>query len=78
MDELFERGREVNPLELGAAYLDYCVKQGWLTKTGEGSSMQYELTSLGEIKLAAVPFNFDLSKVTRAGAAGKKKRKHRK
>jgi hypothetical protein len=78
MEELFERGREVNPLALGAAYLEYCVKQGWLMKTGEGSGTQYKLTELGEKKLAQVPFNFDLSKVTKTGTGEKKKRKHRK
>ena len=76
MEELFERGREVNPLALGAAYLDYCVKQGWLTKVGEGTTAQYELTNLGEKKLAEVPFNFDLSKLTGSEAMKKKRRHH--
>ena len=52
---------EKNPLELGSAYLDYCVKQGWLIKNGEGDSATYELTPEGERKLANVSFNFDLS-----------------
>jgi len=52
---------EKNPLELGSAYLDYCVKQGWLIKNGEGDSATYELTPEGEKSLADVPFNFDLS-----------------
>ena len=50
MEELFERGRDVNPLALGAAYLDYCVKQGWLNRSGEGTAAQYTLTELGEKK----------------------------
>jgi hypothetical protein len=75
MEELFERGRDVNPLALGAAYLDYCVKQGWLHRDGEGTTAQYTLTELGEKKLATVPFNFDLSKLT---GDLKKKRKHHK
>ncbi len=77
MEELFNQNREVNPLALGAAYLDYCVKQGWLMKVGEGQAAQYELTPEGEKKLAEVPFNFDLSKITRRGEPDKKKRKHR-
>ena len=32
---------------LGPAYLDYCVKKGWLSKVGEGDNAQYELTELG-------------------------------
>jgi len=27
-----------NPLELGSAYLEYCVKQGGLVKKGEGEA----------------------------------------
>jgi hypothetical protein len=75
MEEFSHQNREVNPFALGAAYLEYCVRQGWLTKTGEGQTAQYELTTIGEKKLAEVPFNFDLSKLTTASE--KKKRKHR-
>jgi hypothetical protein len=77
MDEFLGQNREVNPLALGAAYLDYCVRQGWLEKVGDGQSAQYELTPAGEKKLAEVPFNFDLSKITRSGNPDKKKRRHR-
>jgi hypothetical protein len=75
MQDFSGRDHAVNPLALGAAYLEYCVKQGWLTKLGEGDTAQYKLTPLGQKKLANVPFNFDLSKLTTS--AEKKKRKHR-
>lgn len=74
MEDFSERNPEVNPIALGAAYLDYCVRQGWLVKSGEGSAVQYALTPLGEEKLADVPFNFDLSKLT--GNSRKKRRRH--
>jgi DNA-binding PadR family transcriptional regulator len=76
MEDFSERNPEVNPIALGAAYLDYCVRQGWLVKSGEGSTVQYALTPLGEEKLADVPFNFDLSKLTRTGNSRKKRRRH--
>jgi hypothetical protein len=75
MQDFSGHDRAINPFALGAAYLEYCVKQGWLAKIGEGETAQYELTELGEKKLANVPFNFDLSKLTKT--ADKKKRHHR-
>ncbi len=75
MQDFSGRDRAINPLALGAAYLEYCVKQGWLTRIGEGETAQYELTPRGEKKLANVPFNFDLSKLT--SSVEKKKRHHR-
>lgn len=77
MDEFSGQNREVNPFALGAAYLEYCVRQGWLTKTGEGGKAQYKLTPEGEKKLANVPFNFDLSKVTKVQAPERQKRRQR-
>ena len=74
MEDFSERNPEVNAIALGAAYLDYCVRQGWLVKRGEGATAQYALTPLGEEKLADVPFNFDLSKLT--SDAPRKKRRH--
>ncbi len=78
MEDIPNQGDEVNPLALGAAYLDYCVKQGWLNKIGEGPTAQYELTESGKKKLADVPFNFDLSKLVKTGDPDKKKRHHHK
>jgi hypothetical protein len=75
MQDFSGHDRTVNPFALGVAYLEYCVKQGWLDKTGEGESAQYELTELGEKKLANVPFNFDLSKLTKSSE--RKKRHHK-
>ncbi len=77
MDDFPNQELEVNPLALGAAYLDYCVRQGWLARSGEGPTAQYELTELGKKKLADVPFNFDLSKLIKKGGE-RKKRHHRK
>ncbi len=77
MEEYSDERQEVNPLALGAAYLDYCVRQGWLTKTGEGEKAQYNLTPDGEKKLADVPFNFDLSKLAKKGEEPIRRRRRR-
>ena len=77
MEEYSDERQEVNPLALGAAYLDYCVRQGWLTKTGEGDRAQYNLTPDGEKKLADVPFNFDLSKLAKKGEEPRRRRRRR-
>ncbi len=63
---------------LGAAYLDYCVKQGWLEKTGEGPQAQYRMTELGKKKMANVSFNLDLSVIAARRDNTKKKRKRHK
>jgi hypothetical protein len=67
-----------NPLTLGSAYLDYCVKQGWLEKTGEGNTAQYNLTEKGNKKLANVSFNLDLSVIAARRDNTKKRRKRHK
>lgn len=77
MEEYSDERQEVNPLALGAAYLDYCVRQGWLTKTGQGERAQYSLTPDGERKLADVPFNFDLSKLAKKGGGTRRRRRRR-
>lgn len=69
---------EKNPLAPGSAYLDYCVKQGWLVKSGEGDSATYELTPEGEKKLANVPLNFDLSTLEKGEKEPRKKYRRRK
>jgi len=63
---------------IGPAYLDYCVKKGWLNKAGEGDNAQYELTDLGRKKLDNVSLNFDLSTILNKGEGPKKKRKRQK
>lgn len=64
--------------QLGSAYLDYCVKQGWLEKIGDGAHAQYELTELGKKKMANVSFNLDLSVIASRRDNTKKKRKRHK
>ena len=78
MKKVTGENRRIDSLELGTAYLEYCVKQGWLVKTGEGGAAQYELTPSGEKKLANAPLNFDLSKMTSKGDQTKRKRRRRK
>lgn len=63
---------------LGPAYLDYCVKKGWLVKKGEGDTAQYDLTEIGKKKLDNVSLNFDLSAIIEKGDGPKKKRKRHK
>lgn len=63
---------------VGPAYLDYCVKKGWLKKSGEEPNAQYELTDLGRKKLDNVSLNFDLSAIVAKGDEPKKKRKRHK
>lgn len=78
MTEIEDDGLENNPLAPGSAYLEYCVKQGWLVKTGEGDTGTYELTPEGEKKLAKVPFNFDLSMLEKTKKEPRRKYKRRK
>ncbi len=78
MDEFAGKGFEKNPLELGSAYLDYCVKQGWLSKKGDGESATYILTADGEKKFEGVSINFDLSPVEKINREPKRKYRRRK
>lgn len=67
----------IKSLELGSAYLEYCVKQGWLVKSGEGDRAQYNLTPAGEKKLANAPLNFDLSEMTSKGDRTRRRKRRR-
>ena len=78
MGEFTGEGSEKNPFELGSAYLDYCVKQGWLVKQGDGDSATYAMTPDGEKKLADVSFNFDLSTLEKAEKEPRRKYRRRK
>lgn len=78
MTETTGEGPEKNPLAPGSAYLDYCVRQGWLIKKGEGESATYELTPEGEKKLEEVSFNFDLSRLEKSDKEPPRKYKRRK
>ena len=68
----------LDSITVGPAYLDYCVKKGWLIKNGEEPNAQYELTDLGKKKLNNVSLNFDLSAIVAKGDGPKKKRKRHK
>jgi len=63
---------------LGSAYLDYCVRQGWLEKSGEDPNIQYTMTEKGKKKLANVTFNLDLSVIASRRDNTKKRRKRHK
>jgi len=78
IDPQLDLNSQNSPFELGPAYLDYCVKKGWLTKTGDGPKAQYELTETGRVKLDNVSLNFDLSAITSKGDGPKKRRKRHK
>ena len=58
MQDFSGHDRAINPFALGAAYLEYCVKQGWLAKTGEGETAQYELTRIRREKTGQCPIQF--------------------
>lgn len=40
-------GDPVNPFAIGGAFLQYCVRQGWLTQQGRGRAMKYYITEAG-------------------------------
>ena len=67
-----------NSLAPGSAYLDYCVKQGWLIKNGEGECAIYMMTPEGEKKLSKASLNFDLSKIEKIDKESPRKYKRRK
>jgi DNA-binding PadR family transcriptional regulator len=67
--------RQADDFKLGPAYLEYCVRKGWLKKTGEPPLEQYEMTEAGKKKLGHVRLNFDLSAINSKGGGLKKKRR---
>ena len=72
----FDQG--LDSFTIGPAYIDYCVKKGWLTKVDDTEPVRYELTELGKKKLDNVSLNFDLSTILTKGDDPKKKRKRQK
>jgi hypothetical protein len=70
--------KTLDSFTIGPAYLDYCVKKGWLTKIDDSEPTRYELTELGKNKLDNVSLNFDLSAIIAKGDGPKKKRKRQK
>ena len=47
-----QKGTSVNPFAIGGAFLDYCVRQGWLIQEGRGRAMKYYVTEAGREGLA--------------------------
>lgn len=54
-------GKPINPYALGAYFLEYCVKHGWLRKKGRGKSTRWYLTESGRNELSK--FDVDLTKL---------------
>ncbi|MCX5643642.1 MAG: hypothetical protein NTZ17_03000 [Phycisphaerae bacterium] len=42
----------VNPFAIGGGFLEYCVKQGWLTRQRRGRATKYYVTEAGREALA--------------------------
>jgi hypothetical protein len=42
----------VNPFAIGGGFLEYCVRQGWLTRQGRGRGTKYYVTEAGREALA--------------------------
>lgn len=45
-------GDPVNPFAIGGAFLQYCVRQGWLIEQGSGRKTRYFVTEAGRAALA--------------------------
>jgi len=56
-----ENEKPINPYALGAFFLEYCVKQGWLKKEGRGRATRWFLTEAGRKEL--LNFDVDLTKI---------------
>ncbi len=53
----------INHFALGGFFLQYCVKNGWLTKEGSSRYPQWYLTELGKTEL--MKFDVDIQKILR-------------
>ena len=53
----------INHYALGAFFLQYCVKNGWLTKEGSSRYPKWYITELGKIEL--IRFDVDIQKILR-------------
>ena len=42
----------VNPFAIGGGFLEYCVRQSWLTRQGRGRGTKYYVTEAGREALA--------------------------
>ena len=56
-----KHGELINPYALGGFFLQFCVKNGWLTKEGNGKYAKWYLTEQGKIELTK--FNVEISKI---------------
>lgn len=56
-----ENEKPINPYALGAFFLEYCVKQGWLMKEGQGRATRWYLTEEGRRELSK--FDVDFTKL---------------
>jgi hypothetical protein len=45
-------GSPVNPFAIGGGFLDYCVREGWLTRQKSGRAVKYYATEAGRAALA--------------------------
>ncbi len=45
-------GQPVNPSAIGGGFLEYCIRQGWLTRRGRGRASKYFATPAGREALA--------------------------
>jgi hypothetical protein len=45
-------GDPVNPFAIGGGFLEYCVRQGWLTRHRRGRATKYYVTEAGRVALA--------------------------
>ncbi len=50
--DLAPDAQPVNPFAIGGAFLEYCVRQGWLIQRGRGKGMKYYVTEAGREALA--------------------------
>ena len=46
------QGKAVNPFAIGGGFLEYCVRQAWLTRQGRGRATKYYVTEMGREALA--------------------------
>ena len=45
-------GESVNPFAIGGGFLEYCVRQGWLTRQGSRRATKHYVTEAGREALA--------------------------
>ena len=58
-----EELKKINPYALGASFLQFAEKKGWLLNKGNVNRPYYFLTEKGEKEFTKKPYNFDLKKI---------------